>query len=402
LDMGFAEDLEAILEQTPAGKQTALFSATMPPRIQAIAHRHLQDPVEITIAKEPVKAGTAPKVVQTAYIVARQHRGAALARIIDMAGSRSALVFCRTRLEVDEVTLMLNNRGHKAEAIHGGMSQVQRDRVMQAFRTGQTELLVATDVAARGLDIPHVSHVINYDLPSSAEVYVHRIGRTGRAGREGAAITILDPREQRLLRSIEQHTKAKVAVAPVPTVAELLAKRLERTRGAINDAIRAGDLDAFRGVVNAMAETKDLATIAAAAFRLVFRAEGGERVEEEIPAVSLRPAEWSRPAGQDRASPHRHGSDASRGRPDRRRARQEVGMARLYVGAGHDAGIRPGDLVGAIANEANINSNLIGAIHIDDRFSLVDVPERLAHGIIEVLGRARIKGRKVGVRLFRE
>src|SRR5262245_2392302 len=212
-----------------------------------------------------------------AYVVTRPYRGATLARIIDMAGPKSALIFCRTRLEVDEVTLMLNSRGQRAEAIHGGMSQVQRDRVMKAFRTGQTQLLVATDVAARGLDIPHVSHVINYDRPSSAEVYVHRIGRTGRAGREGAAITILDPREQRLLRSIEQLTKAKVVVAPVPTVADLLARRLERTRTAVQETISAGDLDAFRTVVAAMAQSGDLTTVAAAALKLVFRAEGGER-----------------------------------------------------------------------------------------------------------------------------
>ena len=400
LDMGFAEDLEAILEQTPATKQTALFSATMPPRIQAIAHRHLRHPIEITIAKEPVKAGTAPKVQQTAYIVARPHRGAALARIIDMQGPKSALVFCRTRLEVDEVTLMLNNKGHRAEAIHGGMSQVQRDRVMQAFRAGRTELLVATDVAARGLDIPQVSHVINYDLPSSAEVYVHRIGRTGRAGREGVAITILDPREQRLLRTIEHLTKAKVLVVPVPSVADLVAKRLERTRISVQETIRAGDLEQFRGVVKAMAESGDVASIAAAAFKLVFRAEGGDRAEEEIPAVPLRPAEWSSHEG---AARQRHSRDVGRTIDERRgRARREAGMARLYVGAGRESGIRPGDLVGAIANEASINSNLIGSIQIEERFSLVDVPERLAQGIMEVLGRARIKGRKVQVRVFRE
>jgi ATP-dependent RNA helicase DeaD len=363
----------------------------------------LRQPIEITIAKEPVKAGTAPKVLQTAYVVDRPHRGAALARIIDMSGPKSALVFCRTRLEVDEVTLMLNHRGHRAEAIHGGMSQVQRDRVMQAFRGGQTQLLVATDVAARGLDIPHVSHVINYDLPSSAEVYVHRIGRTGRAGREGAAITILDPREQRLLRSIEVLTKAKVALAPVPSVADLLAKRLERTRTAVQEMIRAGDLDPFRGVVTAMAESGDVTAVAAAAFKLVFRAEGGERVEEEIPALPHRTAEWPQIGRRDSAPRPRHAGAAVRATGDRRgRSSHEAGMARLYVGAGREAGIRPSDLVGAIANEAKINSNVIGAIHIDDRFSLVDVPEHLARGILEVLGRARIKGRKVGVRLFRE
>src|SRR4249920_2387384 len=195
LDMGFAEDLDAILEQTPKERQTALFSATMPSRIASIAKRHL---------KEPVEAGAAPRVHQTAYIVARPHKEAALARILDIEAPKSALVFCRTRIEVDEITAMLTSRGHKAEAIHGGMNQSQRDRVMSAFRSGQTELLVATDVAARGLDIPSVSHVVNYDLPTSPEGYVHRIGRTGRAGREGSAITVIDPREQRSLWNIEQ------------------------------------------------------------------------------------------------------------------------------------------------------------------------------------------------------
>jgi len=404
LDMGFAEDLDAILEQTPATKQTALFSATMPSRIKSIAHRHLKHPIEITIAKEPVKAGATPRVQQTAYVVTRPYRGATLARIIDMAGAKSALVFCRTRLEVDEVTNMLNSRGHKAEAIHGGMSQLQRDRVMQAFRAGQTQLLVATDVAARGLDIPHVSHVINYDLPSSAEVYVHRIGRTGRAGREGAAITILDPREQRLLRSIEQHTKARVNVAPVPSVADLLAKRVERTRTAVQEAMQADDIDEFKGVVTAMADSGDVTTIAAAALKLIFRAQGGERVEQDIPAIPARPPEVHRPVQHSVPSHERHrGVQGGRLPMDRSaRGEREAGMVRVYVGAGREAGIRPGDLVGAIANEARVNSNVIGAIQIEERFSLVDIPEAMARGIIEVLGRTRIKGRKVPVRLFRE
>src|SRR3990167_4654452 len=187
LDMGFAEDLDAILEQTPADRQTALFSATMPSRIAAIARRHLKNPVEIRIAREPVKAGAAPRVHQTAYLVARPHKVMALGRILDMTSPTSALVFCRTRLELDDLTGTLKGRGHRAEALHGGLNQAQRDRVMQSFRSGQTRLLVATDVAARGLDIPHVSHVVNFDVPSAPEVYVHRIGRTGRAGREGAA-----------------------------------------------------------------------------------------------------------------------------------------------------------------------------------------------------------------------
>jgi ATP-dependent RNA helicase DeaD len=409
LDMGFADDLEAILQQTPENKQTALFSATMPSRIKTIAHRHLKNPAEITIAKEPVKAGAAPRVQQTAYVVTRQHRNAALARVLDMAAPKSALVFCRTRLEVDEVTSMLNGRGHRAEAIHGGMSQQQRDRVMNAFRTGQTELLIATDVAARGLDIPQVSHVVNFDLPSSAEVYVHRIGRTGRAGREGMAITILDPREQRLLRSIELHTKAKVTVSPVPSVADLAAKRLERTQATVQEALEAEDLDRFMNVAQALAESTDPLKVAAAALKLIYRAQGGERTEQDIPALPMRapemPRSMQRPGSyqEDRhRGPHaRMAERPSSGRSPRREG-AEPGMVRVYIGAGREVGIRPADLVGAIANEAKINSKSIGAIEIEDRFSIVDVPTAMAKGIIEALSQSRIKGRKVPVRVFRD
>jgi ATP-dependent RNA helicase DeaD len=399
LDMGFADDLDAILDQTPATKQTALFSATMPPRIASIARRHLKNPVEVTIAREPVKAGTAPRVQQTVYVVARPYKVAALARVLDIAAPKSALVFCRTRLEVDEVTGALNGRGYRAEAIHGGMSQVQRDRVMQAFRTGQIELLVATDVAARGLDIPSVSHVINYDLPSSLEVYVHRIGRTGRAGREGTAITIIEPREQRLLRSVEQHTKAKITVASVPSVGDLLAKRLERMKGAIHETLEAGQLDDFRLVAQALAASADPLDVAAAAIKLVYRSHGGERSEEEIPALPVRTPEPYRTSRPPYGSAG-HPGDRARGGSGR--GGRAAGMVRVYIGAGRAAGIRPGDLVGAIANEAGVPSRLIGAIEVQDRFSLVDVEEQAARQVIEAMGKTRIKGQRVAVRLFRE
>lgn len=407
LDMGFAEDLDAILEQTPKERQTALFSATMPPRIASIAKRHLKEPVEIRIAKEPLKAGVAPRVHQTAYIVTRQHKEMALARILDMEAPKSALVFCRTRVEVDELTAMLTGRGHWAEAIHGGMNQSQRDRVMNSFRSGQTELLVATDVAARGLDIPSVSHVVNYDLPMSPEVYVHRIGRTGRAGREGSAITVIDPREQRLLWSIEQLTKAKIVVTPVPTVADLRTKRLSRTRTAIEEVLSAGDLDLFRAVVASLAEQGDPMNVAAAAMKLVFRMQGGERKESDIPPVSSRPQERPLMARGPRGDFHGRASGMSpresQGRSFNAPGRGErAGMAKVYIGAGKEAGIRPGDLVGAIANEARLNSNVIGAVEVMDRFSLVEVPEVLAREIIATLSRSRVKGQKVAVRLFLE
>ncbi len=408
LDMGFAEDLDAILEQTPKERQTALFSATMPLRIASIAKRHLKAPVEIKIAKEPLKAGAAPRVHQTAYIVARQHKEVALARILDIEAPKSALVFCRTRIEVDELTAMLIGRGHKAEAIHGGMNQSQRDRLMSAFRSGQTELLVATDVAARGLDIPSVSHVVNFDLPMSPEGYVHRIGRTGRAGREGSAITVIDPREQRLLWNIEQLTKAKIVVTPVPTAADLRTKRLARTKSAIEEVLAAGDLDQFRAVLLALAERADPMEVGAAAIKLVFRMQGGGRKEYDIPTVSARPPARPSMARRPMGDPRWQAGDMmqreGQGRPFHQPGRggRTAGMAKVYIGVGKEAGIRPGDLVGAIANEAGLNSNVIGAVEVMDRFSLVEVPEVLAREVIETLGRTRVKGQKVAVRLFLE
>ena len=411
LNMGFAEDLDAILQQTPKVRQTALFSATMPPRIAAIARRHLQDPVEIQIAKEPVKAGVAPRVHQTAYLVARPHKVSALARILDMASPKSTLVFCRTRLEVDELTSMLNSRGYRGEGLHGGMNQAQRDRVMQSFRSGKTELLVATDVAARGLDIPHVSHVMNYDVPSSPESYVHRIGRTGRAGRGGEAISLVEPRERWLLQNIERLTKSKIEMATLPTVADLQVKRLERIGASIQEIISAKNFDRFRNVVNTLTEKFDPADVAAAAIQLAYGSKAGERLEEEIPAIRDRAQETAQVSRRPRREPPSWSQGAktggSPGRPVGRRERpvrsgQSTNMATLHFSAGKNVNIRPGDFVGAIANEAGLNSNVIGPIKISDDFSLVKVPEELAQEIMKVLGRTRIKGKKVKVRLYRE
>ena len=216
LDMGFAEDIEAILNATPPERQTALFAATMPPRIAAIAQRHLREPVRVTIEREKTAVGTVPRVRQVAFLVTRAHKPLALGRVLDMESPTSAIVFCRTRLETDDLVENLNAHGYRAEALHGGMVQKQRDRVMTQFRAAKTDLLVATDVAARGLDIAHLSHVVNYDVPSSPEVYVHRIGRTGRSGRAGVAITLAEPREHRQLRNIEAFTRQKIEVASVP------------------------------------------------------------------------------------------------------------------------------------------------------------------------------------------
>jgi ATP-dependent RNA helicase DeaD len=408
LDMGFAEDLEAILDATPAERQTALFSATLPPRIADIANKHLKDPVRVRIDREVVAAGASPRVRQVAYIVSRAHKMATLGRILDVENPTSAIVFCRTRTEVDEVAETLNARGYRAEALHGGLSQEQRDRVMKKFRANTADLLIATDVAARGLDVQHVSHVINYDVPSAAEAYVHRIGRTGRAGREGVAITLAEPREHRLLRNIEHQTKQKIEIAAVPTVADLRARRLEMTRASLRETIIAGGLDPFRVLVDSLAQEFDIMDVAAAAVKQADAKEGGSDAEE-IPTVTLR---TERPARSDReraptakAGSHRHEAakaGARAGAGKRERITPEWDVARLYIGAGRQAKVRPSDLVGAIVNEAGVDPRAIGAIQITERFSLVEVPDDIADGIIDTLRGATIKGKRVPVRRDRE
>ena len=392
LDMGFAEDLEAILATTPAEKQTALFSATLPPRITAIARAHLNNPETIRIDREALPAGKTAKVRQVAYIVPRAHKMAVLGRVLDIEHPVSAIVFCRTRTEVDELTETLNARGYRSEALHGGLNQEQRDRVMKKFRAGKTDLLVATDVAARGLDVQHVSHVVNYDVPSAAEAYVHRIGRTGRAGREGVAITLAEPREHRLLRNIEHLTKQKIEIAPVPTVADLRMRRLELTKATLREAIAGGALDAFRGIVESLAEEFDVMDVAAAAVKLAEAQTGGDE-EEEIPVAAARPPRKERP--EPSRPPARTGPPARAGGG----ARPASGaMVRIYVGGGRKLKIRPGDLVGAIANEAGVDATSIGAIHIDERHSIVEVAKQHADDIINALGASTIKGKRLMIR----
>jgi ATP-dependent RNA helicase DeaD len=392
LDMGFADDLDAILDAAPEAHQTALFSATMPARILSIAERHLDNPARITIAHEKVAAGKMPRIRQIAYVVARPHKQAALERVLESEDPASALVFCRTRLEVDELVEMLNAHGHGAEALHGGMDQRQRDRVMGRFREGTADLLVATDVAARGLDIQRLSHVINYDMPASSEAYVHRIGRTGRAGREGTAITFVEPREHRLLRSMETVTKQKVEVLTVPSVADLRARRLELTRAAIREQLVAGGFEHVRVVVETLAQEFDIVDVAAAAIQLAHKAQGGDGDDREIPSAAV-------------ATPSRRGAATDEGgplRPSRGRVPGErpgsAGMTRLFVAAGRRAGVRPGDLVGAIAGESGLTGRDIGAIEIADAFSLVEVPEERADEVIAALRRTTIRGLKPVVR----
>ncbi|MFI7079112.1 DEAD/DEAH box helicase [Micromonospora sp. NPDC049903] len=391
LDMGFAEDIEAILEHAPAQRQTVLFSATMPSRIEGMAQAHLTDPVRILIAREQPVAGAAPRVRQSAYLVARAHKPAALGRVLDVESPTAAIVFCRSREEVDRLTETMNGRGYRAEALHGGMSQEQRDRVMGRLRSGTADLLVATDVAARGLDVEQLSHVVNYDVPSAPESYVHRIGRVGRAGREGVAITLAEPREHRMLKTIERVTGQRITIDKIPTVADLRTRRLELTQAALRESLLEDDLEPFRVIVETLSDEFDLMEVALAAVKLSHEATlpGSDEAEEEIPQVAVRPTRDARP-GQDT-------------RGDRRPARPRTGgTTQVFIGLGRRAGVRPQDLVGAITGETGIRGRDIGSIEIADRFSLVEVPNGVADEVIAGLRGSTIKGRKATVRRDRD
>ena len=398
LDMGFAEDLDAVLTAVPATRQTALFSATISPQIARIAKRHLNDPIRVTVKPETRERGTTTRVRQVAYVVRRADKPTALGRILDLEDPTSALVFARTRGEVEDLAQQLAGHGHDAAALHGGMAQDQRDRVMSRFRDGTLDVLVATDVAARGLDIEHVSHVVNYDIPSNPDAYVHRIGRTGRAGREGVAITLVEPREQRLLRNIERTTRTRLELAQLPTVADLRERRLEVLGASLREQLLEDGIERFRVVVEPLAEEFDIIDVALAAVSLADQAttRNGDSEQELAPARFFDddrrpPGAGGRPARPPARGPIRQRRDGPPGGGDGQ-------WVRLFIGAGRRTGMRPGDLVGAITNEAGVRGNAVGAIQIADDYSLVEVPASDADMIIAALSRGSIRGKKVPVR----
>jgi ATP-dependent RNA helicase DeaD len=296
------------------------------------------------------------------------------------------MVFCRTRTEVDQLTETLNARGYRCASLHGGHNQAQRDRVMNSFRSKGTELLIATDVAARGLDVKHVSHVINFDVPQSGDSYIHRIGRTGRAGREGVAITFAEPREHRQLRQIEAQTRQRIVVKQVPTVADLNARRMAVLQDQLRETIETGELDSVRVVVESLAAEYDIMDVAAAAVRqLVLSSAGGEEDTADIPV----------PSGPSRSASRGKSSVGSSARP----ARGRDATTRLFIGGGRKLKIRPGDIVGAIVTHTSVSATQLGAIKILDRHSLVEVPASAVNEIQHALAQKPIKGKKLTVRL---
>ncbi len=388
LAMGFIEDIETILKETPDSRQTALFSATMPGPISALAKRYMRDSQRITIKTEQM---TVAHIRHIFYEVGRRDKFEVLVRILDFERPTSVIVFCRTKLEVDAVGERLTARAYPAETLHGDLNQTQRDRVMNRFRSGQVEMLIATDVAARGLDIEHVSHVINYDIPLDPEGYVHRSGRTGRAGRAGCAITLVTPRERQLWQTIQRVTGATIQRMRLPTIADVIERRRESFKEMVREALAQDGLEPYRIIAEQMGEEYSPTDVAAAAFKLLLGAPP-EETEDPLAEVEEPRREYSRPVeNRDNRRPERSGTRP----PERNQFGLERGMTRLYIDIGTEDGVRPGDIVGAIANEADIPGHSIGAIELFERFSLVDVPSNHAERVMRALKETRIRSRKV-------
>lgn len=374
LEMGFIEDVESILSEVPQERQTALFSATLPQAVRKLADRYLTDPHRIVV--NPVQL-TVAETEQRYFLVREEQKFAALARLLEMEDVKSALVFTRTRARAQELADELIGRGYPAEALHGDMTQPRREFVLKRFRQGAIKLLVATDVAARGLDINDISHVFNYDLPGDSEDYVHRIGRTGRAGKKGIAITFATRRERRQISQIENYTKQAITECKVPTREDMQAKRDERFMQRLYDQLSQGDLTHERQMVGWMAQGGyDPADVAAAVIRMA-RAGEGELPAEEISAPAearsfRKHSDAAAPAGEKRNYRSSHAARED-GRPSRK---HEPGMVRLKMNLGNEHGLRPGDVVGAIASEVGIPGKAIGDIQIQRTHTFVDVSEK--------------------------
>jgi ATP-dependent RNA helicase DeaD len=363
LALGFLEDMEAILALLPEQRQLAFFSATMPPRIAALTKRFLRDAEHVSI---DAKRRTVESVEQTYYEVPRGKKMEALARVLDMETPGPTIVFCHTRQATNELAEALRLRGYGAEALNGEMSQADRERVLRRFRDGQADLLVATDVAARGLDIDTVTHVINYDIPWDVEQYIHRIGRTGRAGRTGDAITLLEARERRQLKFIERMIGVTLKPARIPTAADIAARRRDVFKGSLRDMLEGGEFDGHMATVEELSESYDAAEIAAAALQMLWQSQHNAPTElaEELAADGEQP---------------------------------ESGMTRIFVGLGRQDGLRPGELVAAIASKSGLSGRSIGTIDILDRSTFVEVPTAESDNVISALRRIKIRGRKAKV-----
>ncbi len=417
LRMGFIDDVEQILQQIPEERQTALFSATMPPAIKRIAKTYLRDPSEVTVA---ARTGTAENITQRYWLVSGMQKLDALTRILEAEPFDGMIIFARTKLGTEELASKLQARGFAATAINGDMAQQQRERTIEQLKAGKIDILVATDVAARGLDVERISHVINFDVPSDPESYTHRIGRTGRAGRSGEAILFITPRERGLLKAIERATRQPVTLMTLPTVREVNEVRVSRFKDQITAALAEGGLDVFRSLIEDYEREQNVPAVEiAAALAKLSRGDiplllekpdrepRAERFAEERPArfADERPARF---ADERPARAPRDAGDSWDERPARaprepgfKKERvvrpPEEGMGTFRIEVGHVHGVKPGNIVGAIANEAGIESKYIGRIEIYDDYSTLDLPADLPSDLIDHLKTVWVAGQQLNI-----
>jgi ATP-dependent RNA helicase DeaD len=386
LTMGFAEDVERILADTPEYKQVALFSATMPPAIRKITSKYLHEPVEVTVE---AKTATADNISQRYIQVAGPRKMDALTRVLEVEPFAAMIVFVRTKQATEEVAERLSARGFSAAAINGDVPQAQREKTIAALKDGSIDILVATDVAARGLDVDRISHVLNYDIPQDTESYVHRIGRTGRAGRSGNALLFVSPRERHLLKAIEKATRQKLSETQLPTIEDVNAQRVARFRDSITDALNAPGLELFRALVEEYERDHDVPMADVAAALAVQSRNGEEFLMAPEPAMSRLREEQKAPAERRRERPDRPAKPA-------RRTGQRMATYRIDVGKRHKIG--PGAIVGAIANEGGLHRSDFGHIAIHSDFSLVELPAKLPRETQKALERTRVSGVLINLR----
>ena len=403
LNMGFLEDMETILGQLPETRQTMMFSATMSPAILEIARKFQKDPETVKVVKKDL---TVPKVTQYYYEVKQKNKVEVLSRLLDLYAPKLSVVFCNTKKGVEEVVDALQGRGYFAEGLHGDLKQIQRDRVMNSFRNGKTDILVATDVAARGIDVDDVEAVFNYDIPQDDEYYVHRIGRTGRAGREGKAFSLVVGKEVYKMRDIQRYCKTRIIPQAIPSLNDITSIKVDKILDQVRETIESQELDDMIDVIEMKLIEEDYTAmdLAAALLKIVVGDENEEIAESSRPARSLDDLDsWGGRGSRDKG--RRGRNDASgRGKSRRVKASEKVydyiagegnSMARLFLNIGKAQKVTPGDILGAVAGESNIPGKVVGSIDMYDGYTFVEVPNEYADTVIQSMKNARIKGKGV-------
>jgi ATP-dependent RNA helicase DeaD len=406
LRMGFIDDVEWVMEQIPQERQIALFSATMPTQIHKITQKYLNNPKEITIK---VKTTTASTITQRYWMVSGHHKLDALTRILEAEPFDAMIIFVRTKNATTELAEKLEARGYSSAALNGDIAQNQREKTINNLKKKKIDILIATDVAARGLDVPRISHVVNYDVPYDTEAYVHRIGRTGRAGRQGDAILFVAPREKRMLQQIERATKQKIEMLEMPSTEMINNKRISRFTQNITDNIASEGLEFYASILEKYTLEHNIPAIEVAA-ALAKMVQGDEPLLLSNAPVAQKSQRSDRDRGdrkdRDRGSrrdrENRGEGRERRPRSDRGDHQKEEGLQTYRIEVGHDHGVKPGNIVGAIANEAGIDSKHMGRIQINDDYSTIDLPEGMPKDIFMDLKSVRVAGQKLNISVFGE